>query len=75
MVSVGIVGWRGMVGSVLMDRMRSEDDFLAYWIDAASTLRMAPDSTIVLDPVNRSVIEDALAAGSATSSAATAPSA
>ena len=24
---VGIVGWRGMVGSVLMDRMRSEHDF------------------------------------------------
>ncbi len=24
---VGIVGWRGMVGSVLMDRMRSEGDF------------------------------------------------
>lgn len=25
--SVGIVGWRGMVGSVLMDRMRAEGDF------------------------------------------------
>ncbi len=24
---VGLVGWRGMVGSVLMDRMRTEDDF------------------------------------------------
>jgi aspartate-semialdehyde dehydrogenase len=24
---VGLVGWRGMVGSVLMDRMRAEDDF------------------------------------------------
>ena len=24
---VGLVGWRGMVGSVLMDRMRSEGDF------------------------------------------------
>ncbi len=24
---VGIVGWRGMVGSVLMDRMRAENDF------------------------------------------------
>ena len=23
----GLVGWRGMVGSVLMDRMRSEGDF------------------------------------------------
>jgi hypothetical protein len=24
---VGLVGWRGMVGSVLMDRMREEKDF------------------------------------------------
>ncbi len=24
---VGIVGWRGMVGSVLMQRMRAEKDF------------------------------------------------
>jgi aspartate-semialdehyde dehydrogenase len=27
MRSVGIIGWRGMVGSVLMDRMRAEGDF------------------------------------------------
>ena len=27
MKKVGIVGWRGMVGSVLMDRMISENDF------------------------------------------------
>ncbi|WP_089726888.1 aspartate-semialdehyde dehydrogenase [Candidatus Thiosymbion oneisti] len=124
---VGFVGWRGMVGSVLMDRMREEQDFAdidepvffstsqvgqdgpdlgrgsaplqdardldalaamdlvltcqggsytqavypdlrargwrGYWIDAASTLRMASDSVIVLDPVNREVIDVALAAG------------
>jgi len=124
---VGFVGWRGMVGSVLMDRMREEGDFAdidepaffttsqigqdgpdvgrgsaplrnardldalaamdlvltcqggsytqtiypelrargwrGYWIDAASTLRMASDSVIVLDPVNRDVITAALAAG------------
>ena len=24
---VGLVGWRGMVGSVLMDRMKEEKDF------------------------------------------------
>ncbi len=126
MVSVGIVGWRGMVGSVLMDRMRMEKDFSGfdpfffstsqagkpgpdvgkgaqpvmdakdigklaemkiivscqgggytqeihprlrqagwggYWIDAASTLRMAEDSVIVLDPVNRHVIDAALERG------------
>ncbi len=124
---VGFVGWRGMVGSVLMDRMREENDFAriaepvffstsqqgepgpdvgqgphplrdasdldalaamdaivtcqggdyttavfgplrargwnGYWIDAASTLRMVPESTIILDPVNLDVIERALAQG------------
>jgi aspartate-semialdehyde dehydrogenase len=123
---VGIVGWRGMVGSVLVERMRAERDFelgvpvffsttragsaapdigctappvrdanelgalaemdvivscqggdytsathprlraggwTGYWIDAASALRMERDSVIVLDPVNRPVIDAALAAG------------
>jgi aspartate-semialdehyde dehydrogenase len=126
MASVGIVGWRGMVGSVLIDRMKAENDFAGfkpvffstsqagkpgpeigarpqpvqdandlgmladmavivscqggsyteqthpalrqmgwdgYWIDAASTLRMKDDSIIVLDPVNRHVIDNALEAG------------
>jgi len=125
-MKVGIVGWRGMVGSVLVERMRAERDFEAfeaqffsttqaggqapatgrpagpvrdandaaalaamdaivccqggeytaamhprlraagwrgYWVDAASTLRMRPGSVIVLDPVNRPVIDAALAAG------------
>ena len=26
-MKVGIVGWRGMVGSVLMQRMQEENDF------------------------------------------------
>jgi len=115
-MKVGIIGWRGMVGSVLMQRMQEEQDFAGieasffstsqaglagptinattstlldahdiealsdmdvvltcqggdytkrvhpelrasgwagYWIDAASTLRMQPDSTIVLDPVRK----------------------
>ena len=126
MKKVGFVGWRGMVGSVLMDRMRAENDFAdidpvffstsqvgqpgpdvgksipalgdannidelmaldvivtcqggdytsavystlrdagwqGYWIDAASSLRMASDSVIVLDPVNRNVIDQALDKG------------
>ncbi|MBN2885999.1 MAG: aspartate-semialdehyde dehydrogenase [Chromatiaceae bacterium] len=127
MQRVGFVGWRGMVGSVLMERMRAENDFAriaepvffstsqvgqpgpdvgrgaaplldaesldalremdailtcqggdytksihprlrasgwnGYWIDAASALRMAPDATIVLDPVNRPLIDAALDAG------------
>jgi aspartate-semialdehyde dehydrogenase len=122
--AVGLVGWRGMVGSVLMQRMRDENDFAliepvffstsnaggsapewatgagalqnafdiealkklpiivtaqggdytsevypklraagwdGIWIDAASTLRMKDDAIIVLDPVNRSVIDAGLA--------------
>jgi len=125
-MNVGIIGWRGMVGSILVQRMREERDFeqidpvffstsqagaaapeigkrapavkdardLAalsandvliscqggdytsdiyprlrqsgwdgYWIDAASTMRMAPDAVIILDPVNGDVIERAVAGG------------
>jgi aspartate-semialdehyde dehydrogenase len=126
MLTVGFIGWRGMVGSVLLNRMRQENDFNGYkaifastsqsgqdgpdigdgaaplgnaadlsllssmdiivtcqggdytkeiypklrssgwngyWIDAASTLRMADDAVIVLDPVNRDVIDAALDRG------------
>jgi aspartate-semialdehyde dehydrogenase len=125
-MKTGLIGWRGMVGSVLMDRMRAENDFEnidpvffttsqagqaapnvgkgestlrdafdldalmemdaiitcqggdyttkvhpelrakgwnGYWIDAASTLRMAEQATIILDPVNSPVIDQALADG------------
>lgn len=128
-LTVGFVGWRGMVGSVLMQRLRDEDDFASikplffstsqqgqpapdvgqgaghlhdagqldklaqcdaivtcqggayssqvyqplrdigwqgYWIDAASTLRMSDDAVIVLDPVNRAMIDRALAEGGKT---------
>jgi aspartate-semialdehyde dehydrogenase len=34
-----------------------------YWVDAASTLRMKDTSVIVLDPVNRNVIDNALEGG------------
>jgi aspartate-semialdehyde dehydrogenase len=122
-MKVGIVGWRGMVGSVLLQRMVEENDFAGiepvffstsqtgqaaplnagtlknasdiaelkkldviitcqggdytkaihpelrkqgwngYWIDAASTLRMEDNAVIILDPVNRNVIDAALAKG------------
>ena len=122
-MKVGIVGWRGMVGSVLMQRMQEENDFAGiepvffstsqagqdapmgagklnsaddiaelkkldiiitcqggdytkavhpelrkqgwngYWIDAASTLRMEKNAVIILDPVNRNVIDQALKNG------------
>jgi aspartate-semialdehyde dehydrogenase len=125
-MQVGIIGWRGMVGSVLVQRMREEGDFdlvdpvffstsqagatgpeigkrtpavkdandvrelaamdvliscqggeytadvhprlrkagwKGYWIDAARHLRMADDAVIILDPVNRPVIDRALDRG------------
>jgi aspartate-semialdehyde dehydrogenase len=34
-----------------------------YWIDAAKTLRMKDDAVIILDPVNRPVIKNALSKG------------
>ncbi|CAI1119711.1 Aspartate-semialdehyde dehydrogenase [Serratia quinivorans] len=126
MKNVGFIGWRGMVGSVLMQRMTQERDFDAirpvffstsqhgqaaptfggqqgtlqdaydvdalsaldiiitcqggdytneiypklratgwqgYWIDAASSLRMKDDAIIILDPVNRDVIQQGLDKG------------
>jgi len=43
-------------------RLRAEG-FKGYWIDAASTLRMRPESIIVLDPVNRRIIDEGLRSG------------
>ncbi|EZQ19936.1 aspartate-semialdehyde dehydrogenase [Pseudomonas sp. G11-1] len=126
MKQVGLIGWRGMVGSVLMQRMREENDFASidpvffttsnvggtgpdigkaipelkdaydiealkpmdiiitcqggdytsavypklraegwkgYWIDAASALRMEDEAVIVLDPVNRRNIDQAVRDG------------
>jgi aspartate-semialdehyde dehydrogenase len=126
MLKVGLVGWRGMVGSVLMQRMQDEADFdsisptffttsqvgepapsvpgsdgvlkdayaiselqamdvilscqggdytkkihgplrdsgwAGYWIDAASALRMSSDAMIILDPINRDSIDDAIQNG------------
>jgi len=37
MLKVGIIGWRGMVGSVLMKRMRLENDFQGYEVRFFST--------------------------------------
>ena len=40
-----------------------EAGWTGYWIDAASTMRMHDGAVIVLDPVNRDVIDQAIAAG------------
>ena len=47
MQKVGFVGWRGMVGSVLMQRMREENDFAhipeAYFFTTSNVGGNAPD--------------------------------
>lgn len=40
-----------------------KEGFSGYWLDASSALRYKPDSIIVLDPVNREVIDNALKKG------------
>jgi aspartate-semialdehyde dehydrogenase len=40
-----------------------EAGWTGYWIDAASALRMKDDAVIILDPVNRPVIDSAVAQG------------
>ena len=37
MLKVAIIGWRGMVGSVLMERMHQEDNFQGYEVFFFST--------------------------------------
>lgn len=44
MKSVGLVGWRGMVGSVLIDRMLEEDDFSQFSAAAFSTSQAGLDA-------------------------------
>jgi aspartate-semialdehyde dehydrogenase len=43
-------------------KLRAEG-WAGYWIDAASALRMQKDAVIILDPVNRDVIDAALKQG------------
>src|SRR6185437_1823508 len=48
--------------SAMHPRLR-EAGYRGWWIDAASALRMKEGAVIVLDPVNRDVIDRAIAAG------------
>jgi aspartate-semialdehyde dehydrogenase len=48
--------------SEIYPKLRAER-WNGYWIDAASALRMRDDAVIILDPVNSSVIDDALKRG------------
>ena len=54
MLKVGFVGWRGMVGSVLMDRMLDEKDFKGYEPVFATTSQVGqkgPDIGISTPPL------------------------
>lgn len=51
----------GSYTTAVYEKLREKWD--GYWIDAASTLRMKDDSIIVLDPVNRNVIDEGLKSG------------
>jgi aspartate-semialdehyde dehydrogenase len=48
--------------NAMFPRLR-DAHFDGYWIDAASALRMRDDAIIILDPVNREVIDRAVATG------------
>ena len=53
-MKVGIVGWRGMVGSVLVDRMRSEGDFAyiePHFYSTSAAGRAGPDIGRPVGPV------------------------
>ena len=46
MLTVGFVGWRGMVGSVLMGRMQEENDFSgiqSVFFSTSQVGQMGPD--------------------------------
>jgi aspartate-semialdehyde dehydrogenase len=54
MIKVGFVGWRGMVGSVLMDRMMEEKDFCGFEAFFATTSQigqMGPDVGLPVKPL------------------------
>ncbi|MCP4022384.1 MAG: aspartate-semialdehyde dehydrogenase [Desulfobacteraceae bacterium] len=54
MKNVGIVGWRGMVGSVLMERMLKENDFNKFkplFFTTSQTGQKAPDVGIEVPPL------------------------
>ncbi|MBS1198004.1 MAG: asd [Proteobacteria bacterium] len=52
MKKVGLVGWRGMVGSVLMQRMREEGDFACFeavYFSTSAVGGKAPDGSALQD--------------------------
>lgn len=56
MKKVGLIGWRGMVGSVLMQRMQEENDFKHFSPVFFSTSQIGSQSPI---PADEALIQDA----------------
>jgi aspartate-semialdehyde dehydrogenase len=55
MKKVGFIGWRGMVGSVLMQRMMQENDFKnfeAYFFSTSS-----PGNTATINQTNHTLLD------------------
>ncbi|WAI03398.1 aspartate-semialdehyde dehydrogenase [Buchnera aphidicola] len=58
MKNVGLVGWRGMVGSVLIKRMEQENDFLKINPIFFSTSQLGQEAPIIKN-VSHNVLQDA----------------
>ena len=63
MALVGLVGWRGMVGSVLMDRMQAEGDFAL--IEPVFFSTSAVGGKAPAQAKNETTLQDALSAADA----------
>lgn len=64
MLKVGFIGWRGMVGSVLMERMREENDFGNYeavFFTTSQTGQPGPDVGAGAKPLEDAMNIDKLA--------------
>lgn len=64
MRKVGFIGWRGMVGSVLMERMRAENDFQGYepvFFTTSQTGQAGPDVGFGAQPLEDAMNIDRLA--------------
>ena len=63
MIKVGFIGWRGMVGSVLMERMIEENDFNGFEPLFASTSQAGqkgPDIGMDIPPLQDAYDHDML---------------
>lgn len=59
MKKVGFVGWRGMVGSVLINRMKEEKDLNSFYSVFFSTSKMGELSPVIVEEQQDLVIQDA----------------